>query len=115
MPELVCPVAQRQSVIGRDNLPVLPDRTEDHKVGASALRTNLRHFRRTEATREGELRIIVHLLVTKDENRMFFKSRAHRRIHGSIGYDLRNLHAEQFDGEPWSEWYDVHRPLFPPQ
>ena len=93
VPELVCPVAQRQSVLGRYNLSVLPDRTEDHEVGASALRTNFRHFRRTEATREGELGVIVHLLATKNENRMFFKSRAHRGIHGSIGYDLRNIHA----------------------
>src|SRR5207342_3422238 len=82
---------------------------EDHEMGTGALRTDFRYFRRTEAAREGELGLIVHLLIAKDENRMFFKSPAHRRIGGAIGCDLRHCHAAQLHGEPWTQRYDIHR------
>ena len=114
MPELISPIAQRKSVIGRHDLPILADRAEDHEMGTGALRTDFRYFRRTEAAREGELGLIVHLLTAKDENRMFLKSPAHRRIGGAIRCNLRNLHAAQLHGEPWTQRYDIHRHHSPP-
>ena len=68
VPELICPIAQRKSVIGRHDMAILADRAEDHEMGTGALRPDFRYFRRTEAAREGELGLIVHLLAAKDEN-----------------------------------------------
>src|SRR4249920_2549502 len=38
VPELICPIAQRKSVIGRHDMAILADRAEDHEMGPGALR-----------------------------------------------------------------------------
>src|SRR5258707_9928301 len=102
---------------------VLVNRTEDHEVGAGALRADLGHLERPEAAREGELRLVGHVLAAKDKDRMLLKRRACPLVCGVIRRDIGKRHTAQLGGEARTERDNLHGepplllclPDFPPK
>src|ERR1700687_1489821 len=80
---------------------------------ASTLRADLGHFRRAEAARKGELKLVGHLLVAKDQNGMLLEGSARRRICGMVRGDIRKRNTAQFGGESRTQRDDVHRQVLP--
>ena len=113
MPELVCLIAQGDAVIRRDHLSVRADGAQDHEMGTRALRSDLGHFRRAEAARKGELKLVGHLLAAKHQNGMFLESRACQRIYCIVRGDIGKRDTAQFGGESRTQRHNVHRKILP--
>src|ERR1700694_3765739 len=113
MPELVGFAAQGKPVIRGHYLSVRADGAEDHKMRTGTLRADLGHFRRAEAARKGELKLVGHLLVAKDQNGMLLEGSARRRICSIVRGDIRKRSTTQFGGEPRTQRDDVHRQVLP--
>lgn len=111
MPELVRLVFQGEPVIFRHYLALLVEGLEDHQVGAAALRTHLGDLERAETVREGKLRFIGDVLVTKDQNRVLLERRAHRRVCGLGCRNVADGHSAQFRDKARTQRHDFHRRL----
>ena len=72
-------------------------------MAAGAERADLGDFRRTEAAREGELALVGHFLVAKNQNRMLLERRARGGIGGIVSGDIGERHAAQFGGKAWTQ------------
>ena len=113
MPELVGLAAQGKPVIWRHHLSVGADGAENHKMRTGSLRADLGHFRRAEAARKRQLKLVGHLLVAKHQNRMFLESCSRRGIGCVVRGDIGKRHAAQFGGKSRTQWHNVHRQAFP--
>src|SRR6478672_3366898 len=109
MPELVGLAAQGEPVICWHHLSVRADGAENHEMRACALRTNLGHFRRPEAARKSQLKLVRHFLVAKNQNRMFLESSARRGIGRIVRGDIGKGQTAQFGCESRPQWKDFHR------
>src|SRR5262245_46011377 len=109
MPKLVRLVAHGEPVIGGNDLAIRPDGRQNGKIRARARRANLGYLRWTEATREGELPVVGHVLSAKHQNRMVLESRTHRRVCGIVGFNVAKRHAAQLGSKARPEWEDFHR------
>ena len=95
-------------MIRRHDLAVLVDSAEDHQVGAPTRRGGRGHLQRPEATGEGKLRLVGHILIAKDQNRMLLQCRARLTVRVVICGDVLKHHAAQLCGEARTQRDDVH-------
>jgi hypothetical protein len=86
-------------VIRRHDIAVLVDGAQDHEVRAGAQRADLGDLERPEPAREGELRLVGHLLAAKDNDRMLLERRARLFIGGVVRRDLGKRYPTQLGGE----------------
>ena len=109
MPELIGFIAQRKPMIGRHDVAVLVDGRKNHEVGTSALRGDVGHLQRTEAAREGKLRVVGDILVAKDQNRMLLERRAGLPVRLIIGSDISKRYTTELGGKARTYRDDFHR------
>src|SRR5262249_12488549 len=96
-------------VIRRHNVAVLVDRAEDHEIGARTQRADLGYLERPEPAREGELRLVGHLLAAKDDHRMLLERGARLLVCAVVRRDLGERYATQLGGEARTWRADLHR------
>ena len=96
-------------MIRRHDLAVLVDGREDREVGAGAERADLGHLQRPETAREGELRVVGHVLAAKDQHRMLLERGADLPVCVLIGRDVGDADAAQLGAEARTQRDDFHR------
>jgi hypothetical protein len=111
VPKLVGLAAKRKPVIRRNYFAVRADGAEDDKMRAGALRADLCHFRRAEAPRKCKLKLVGHLLVSKNQNGIFLERGTHGGIDLVIRGDIGKRHAAQFGAKARPGRNDVHRQI----
>ena len=76
VPELIGFVAQRKTIVGRDDLAVLADGRKDHEVGARPFRRRGVYFQRPEPARKRDLCLVGHLLIAQHNDGVALECRA---------------------------------------
>jgi hypothetical protein len=75
----------------------------------SPCEADLGHLERSEAAREGELRLVGHILIAKNKDRMLLERRARLLVSGVVRGDLGKRHAAQLGRETRTQRDDLHR------
>src|SRR6516165_4647392 len=109
MPELIGPVAQRKPMIRRHNLAVLVNGAQNDQIGAGPLRSDLGDFKRSEAARKSELRLVCYTLAAKDEHGMLLEGGAHCLVGAIVVGDIGKRDTAQLGRKAWTQGGDFHR------